>query len=100
MTLGSTFFKTNPAMTLNHYAMTASLNPARDRVHLTFDLIRSGDVHIEVANTEGKRIIERDYWLKSEGASFEVDVSQLPKGLYVVIAKHQGQQEFSRLMID
>lgn len=86
--------------TSNKFTMKAFPNPTRDRVQIRFDNLDFGDIHIEIANLQGQRLIERDYFANGASETLEMDVSELPSGLYIMMARQNGLREISRLIIE
>lgn len=84
----------------NKFTMTAFPNPAKDRVQIRFDHLDFGDINIQVSNLQGLRLIERDYSVGGGSESFEMDLSHLPSGLYILTAKQKGVREISRLIVE
>lgn len=84
----------------NKFTMKAFPNPTRDRVQIRLDQLAFGDIHVEVANLQGQRLIEKDYFANAGSQAFEIDVSNLPSGLYILMAKQNGIREVSRLIIE
>lgn len=93
-------FDINTNATQNKFTMRAFPNPTRDRVQIRLDQLGIGDIHIAIANLQGQRLIERDYFANGGSEVLEMDVSNLPSGLYIMMAKQNGIREISRLVIE
>lgn len=84
----------------NNFTMKAFPNPTRDRVMIRLEHLNIGNIHVEISNLQGQRLIQKDYQVNADSDSFEMDVSKLPSGLYILMARQKGIQEISRLVIE
>lgn len=60
-------------------------NPASDYLTLMVDLPVSKAIRVKLADSAGQIIKTADYW--TNNGSFEIDIQQLPLGLYVLIVE-------------
>lgn len=90
----------NANSTLNKFTMRAFPNPTRDKVKIRLDQLAYGDVHIAISNLQGQRLIEKDYTTSGGSEILEMDLSNLPSGLYIMMARQNGIREVSRLVIE
>lgn len=76
-------------------------NPATDQFTVSYGLQQSSDVEINVFSTNGKLVMQQELRSESPGThetGIRLD-SGLPKGIYLVELRHDGQSETKRIMI-
>ncbi len=65
------------------YPMALFPNPATDLITLSWDVLTTDVYRLLVYNTLGQLVINTD-WLASDATRQDLDISQLPKGFYIV----------------
>lgn len=78
--------------------MTVFPNPADDRVNVSFDLGENGPARITVLNTSGQTVYKTETEPTEGYGECEIDLSQLPQGVYMVVLE-QGEQRQIRKLI-
>ncbi|MGN6803186.1 MAG: T9SS type A sorting domain-containing protein [Ginsengibacter sp.] len=60
-------------------------NPSRaNLVYLQLDHFSAGIGHLQLINSEGKIVLAKDLSLSSGSSNQSVDLSRLPKGIYLI----------------
>jgi hypothetical protein len=74
-------------------------NPARDIVHLQFDITQADYIIIELYNTNGILVCQPvNSWMKPAGHDIAIDLTHLPRGIYLMKLR-AGNELFSKKLI-
>jgi hypothetical protein len=74
-------------------------NPAKDIVHLQFDIKQANYIYIELYNTNGILVCQPvNSWMEPAGHDIAIDLTHLPRGIYLVKMR-TGNEFFNKKLI-
>ena len=75
-------------------------NPARDITHIVYELQYDAHVRVDLYNFMGQHVkLMLEMNVSSGPHSFDLDVSDLPRGLYFYEINTSGQKQLAKLMV-
>lgn len=74
-------------------------NPASTNINLSFLAANNENVEIQISDFTGRIIQQKNVFLNQGGNSIDLDVSDIPNGLYMVSVKSQTPSEILKLAV-
>jgi hypothetical protein len=84
------------AVFFNKENIKVSPNPASDRLQLTLPFAAGTKLNVSVLNVNGQIVLEKGFY--TEGGYFEMNVSALVSGIYIVMVQSDKQKSVARFV--
>ena len=73
-------------------------NPSDGIVNITINPIKSKTIKITLSNSNGKIVLEKNLVPSEDNITNSVDISTLPKGMYIVRIASDNQEQFRKII--
>ncbi len=97
---GSTITDIHPAATFCPAPTSIAPNPANERIEISFGLSQSSEVKIALFNLNGREVKSLlNETRNSGGHQLQVDISDLPNGIYFLVQQTKFNREVHKLVV-